>query len=71
VPAVLVSGASSADELARIEASGILLLHKPVPPARLRSVLAHLLGAGGPNGEVLAKPRASGDERRVVEQGGA
>jgi signal transduction histidine kinase/ActR/RegA family two-component response regulator len=45
IPAVLISGASSADDLARIEVSGILLLHKPVPPARLRSVLAHLLGS--------------------------
>ena len=44
IPAVLVSGASSAEDLARIEASGVLLLHKPVSPARLRSVLAHLVG---------------------------
>jgi CheY-like chemotaxis protein/anti-sigma regulatory factor (Ser/Thr protein kinase) len=44
IPAVLVSGASSADDLARIEASGVLLLHKPVPPARLRSIVAHLVG---------------------------
>jgi CheY-like chemotaxis protein len=44
IPAALVSGASSADDLARIEASGVLLLHKPVPPARLRSIVAHLVG---------------------------
>jgi CheY-like chemotaxis protein len=43
IPAVLVSGASAVEELARIEASGILLLHKPVPPAQLRSVLTHLV----------------------------
>lgn len=43
VPAMLVSGESSADELARIKASGFLMLHKPVPPAKLRSALAHLL----------------------------
>jgi DNA-binding response OmpR family regulator len=43
IPAMLVSGASSVKELARIEASGIPLLHKPLPPARLRSTLAHLL----------------------------
>jgi signal transduction histidine kinase/ActR/RegA family two-component response regulator len=43
IPAVLVSGASAAEELALIEASGIPLLHKPLPPARLRSMLAHLL----------------------------
>ncbi|HEX6137781.1 MAG TPA: ATP-binding protein [Casimicrobiaceae bacterium] len=45
VPAVLVSGESGPGELARIQASGISLLHKPLPPARLRSVLAHLLAA--------------------------
>jgi CheY-like chemotaxis protein len=45
VPAVLVSGESAAEELARIAASGIPLLHKPLPPARLRSVLAHLLAS--------------------------
>ena len=46
VPALLVSGASNAADLARIEASGVPLLHKPLPPARLRSVLAHLLQGG-------------------------
>jgi signal transduction histidine kinase/ActR/RegA family two-component response regulator len=58
VPAVLVSGASSADELARIEASGILLLHKPVPPARLRSVLAHLLHPVQLHGAEAVRERA-------------
>ena len=42
-PAVLVSGESGTLELARIQASGTSLLHKPLPPARLRSLLAHLL----------------------------
>jgi len=42
-PAVLVSGESGELELSRIQASGTLLLHKPLPPARLRSLLAHLL----------------------------
>jgi CheY-like chemotaxis protein len=46
VPAALVSGESSAEELARIKKSGFLLLHKPVPPARLRSALAFLFAAG-------------------------
>ena len=46
VPAVLVSGESSAEELARIKGSGFLLLHKPVPPAKLRSALAFLLASG-------------------------
>lgn len=43
VPAVIVLGESHADELERILASGYLLLHKPVAPARLRSALAWLL----------------------------
>lgn len=43
VPAVLVSGESATVELARIKASGVVLLHKPLPPAQLRSVLAHLV----------------------------
>jgi signal transduction histidine kinase/CheY-like chemotaxis protein len=42
-PAVLVSGESGTLELSRIQASGMALLHKPLPPARLRSLLAHLL----------------------------
>ena len=43
IPAMLVSGESAPAELARIEASGMPLLHKPLPPARLRSILSHLL----------------------------
>jgi two-component system, sensor histidine kinase len=43
VPAVLVSGESATAELARIKASGVLLLHKPLPPARLRSIVAHMV----------------------------
>ncbi len=45
VPAIIVSGESTGDEIARINASGFMLLHKPVPPARLRAALAHLLAA--------------------------
>ncbi|MGE5170578.1 MAG: ATP-binding protein [Rudaea sp.] len=45
IPAVLVSGESAAEELARIAASGVPLLHKPVPAARLRSMLSHLLAS--------------------------
>jgi len=45
IPAVIVSGASAPDDLARIKASGVSLLHKPVAPARLRSMLAFLIGA--------------------------
>ena len=48
VPAMLVSGESSAEELTRIKASGLLLLHKPVPPAKLRSALAFVLSMDRP-----------------------
>jgi len=48
VPVVIVSGESSAAEIARIGNSGFPLLHKPVPPAKLRSLLAHLLAAPRP-----------------------
>jgi two-component system, sensor histidine kinase len=44
-PAVLVSGESGEIELARIRDSGVPMLHKPLPPAQLRSLLAHLLRA--------------------------
>jgi signal transduction histidine kinase len=43
VPALIVSGESHREELARIKASGFVLLHKPVPPAKLRSALAWLV----------------------------
>ena len=51
VPALLVSGESSGAELARIKASGIPLLHKPVPPARLRAALVYVL-----RGEDVGEP---------------
>lgn len=43
IPALLISGDTGARELARVKDSGLLLLTKPVTPARLRSVLLSLL----------------------------
>jgi signal transduction histidine kinase len=43
VPALLISGDTGARELARVKESGLLLLTKPVAPARLRSALHALL----------------------------
>jgi len=62
VPAVLVSGESSADELALIKASGFPLLHKPVPPARLRAAVVYMLQASrrGPS-DGAQGPRANPD----------
>ncbi len=47
VPALLISGDTGARELARVKESGLLLLTKPVAPARLRSALHALLVAPG------------------------
>jgi CheY-like chemotaxis protein len=43
LPAIVISGESSTTGIARIAASGLILLHKPVPPAKLRSALTFLL----------------------------
>ncbi len=43
VPGVLITGDTAPDRLREAEASGYHLLHKPVRPARLRAILAHLL----------------------------
>ena len=45
VPALLISGDTGARELVRVKESGLLLLTKPVAPARLRSALHALLVA--------------------------
>ncbi|WP_310385727.1 hybrid sensor histidine kinase/response regulator [Roseateles sp.] len=48
VPALLVSGESSPEQLAQMKASGFACMSKPVRPARLRS---WLVGAAGPTPE--------------------
>lgn len=45
VPAAVISGETGPEVLEAIRASGFPRLAKPVPPARLRAVLASLLGA--------------------------
>jgi DNA-binding response OmpR family regulator len=42
-PALLVSGDTSAKDLARVSAIGVPLMIKPVAPAKLRAVLHSLL----------------------------
>ncbi len=53
LPALLLSGDTGAAELARVRDSGLMLLTKPVPPARLKSVLHAFLSA-----RAIAKPTA-------------
>lgn len=43
LPAVLISGDTAPESLARIQAAGVPLLHKPVRPARLRALMHRLL----------------------------
>lgn len=43
VPAIVVSGESTSDQIARIRDGGFTLLSKPVAPAKLRAALAHVL----------------------------
>jgi signal transduction histidine kinase len=46
IPAILVSGDTSPEILRQVAASGYHLLHKPVRPAKLRSLLLYLVGGG-------------------------
>ncbi|MFO1324610.1 MAG: ATP-binding protein [Burkholderiales bacterium] len=48
VPAIVVSGESSSEELARLKAAGFMVMHKPVAPAKLRAALSYLLAATAP-----------------------
>ncbi len=43
-PAVLISGDTTPEIFREAQAARMLLLHKPVQPARLRAALSHLLG---------------------------
>ena len=46
IPAMLITGDTAPDRLAEAQASGLLLLHKPVPNSRLRAAIVNLIGAG-------------------------
>ena len=45
VPAMLITGDTAADRLMEAQASGLLLLHKPVPNGKLRAAVANLIAA--------------------------
>jgi len=47
IPAVLITGDTGPDRLREAQASGLPLLHKPLGPARLRTLLASLLTDNG------------------------
>ena len=46
-PAIVVTADHGADVQAAVSAAGLHLLHKPVRPARLRSLITHVLQHGG------------------------
>ena len=46
IPSLLVTGDTAPDRLRDAEASGLPILHKPVNPARLRTLIANLLRQG-------------------------
>jgi signal transduction histidine kinase/CheY-like chemotaxis protein len=45
IPAMLITGDTAADRLIEAQASGLLLLHKPVPNGRLRAAIGNLMAA--------------------------
>jgi two-component system, sensor histidine kinase len=47
IPAVLITGDTAPGRLAEAEASGLLLLHKPVPNGKLRAAIANLTRSAG------------------------
>lgn len=63
IPGVLVTGDTSVERLREAQASGAVLLHKPVPAAQLHAVLADLLRVerltAGPTTQVDAGGRRS------------
>jgi two-component system, sensor histidine kinase len=50
IPAVLITGDTAPGRLAEAEASGLLLLHKPVPNGKLRAAIANLTKFAGRQG---------------------
>jgi two-component system, sensor histidine kinase len=45
IPAILITGDTAQDRLAEAKASGLMLLHKPVPNSRLRAAIVNLIAA--------------------------
>lgn len=48
VPGLLITGDTAPERLQEAYASGYGILHKPVPPARLRALLGHLIRTNAP-----------------------
>lgn len=59
VPAMLVTGDTAPERLGEVEASGLLVLHKPVGKARLRAAIGALLRTGATGEGRSAGPDAA------------
>jgi CheY-like chemotaxis protein len=46
LPAMLITGDTAVDRLVEAQASGFLLLHKPVPNGKLRAAIVNLIAQG-------------------------
>jgi CheY-like chemotaxis protein len=55
VPAMLITGDTAADRLKEAQASGLLLLHKPVPNGKLRAAVANLIAASAHEAALTVK----------------
>jgi DNA-binding NtrC family response regulator len=44
VPAIVMTGDRGLDTVAEVMTAGCELMHKPIKPAELRALMAHLLG---------------------------
>jgi signal transduction histidine kinase/ActR/RegA family two-component response regulator len=71
IPAMLITGDTAPDRLAEAQASGLLLLHKPVPNSKLRAAIVNLIGAAERSGapEEPVATRASDPETRPDQAG--
>lgn len=69
VPAVLITGDTGPERIREIEASGLLVLHKPIPEDLLRECLSKLAAAasrGAESGERQAQPAGNQDRLGAV-----
>jgi CheY-like chemotaxis protein len=41
IPAVLISGDTATEQLIKVSAAGLTIMHKPLKPVRLRALLNH------------------------------
>ena len=61
IPAMLITGDTAEDRLTEAQASGLLLLHKPLANSKLRAAIASLVAASGLEADAAeAEARAAG-----------